>query len=192
MASNRNLLWAVLGVVVLAAVVGWFIIWPNYREAAQVNERITRLEQKIAGQAEQANELNSLSQEVQNSRRRMETELKIVPASPDVADLIRKLSLPVDGANVVDQTFTAGSPMDVSVGAAGSVKAMPLTVELDATFDSVFALLRSAESMNRLLRVASVKVICKRTDDETTDIPVLQASLGLEAIYEPTVPEERR
>lgn len=192
MASNRNLMWSVLGVVVLAAVVGWFIIWPNYREAARVNENVSRLEQKIAGQAERTGELNSLSMEVQNSRRRMETELKIVPASPDVADLIRKLSLPVDGANVVDQTFTAGSPVDITVGAAGSTKSMPLTVDLAATFDSVFALLRSAESMNRLLRVASVKVICKRTDDDTTDIPVLHASLGLEAIYEPTVPEERR
>jgi hypothetical protein len=35
-------------------------------------------------------------------------------------------------------------------------------------------------------------VVCKRNDDKFTDIPVLQASLGLEAIYEPVVSEERR
>jgi hypothetical protein len=192
LASNRNLVWAVIGVLGLAAIVAWLIIWPNYREAAHVKQRIVELERKIAGHGEQTIAITSLSNEVSNARRRMETELKIVPSSPDVADLIRKLSLPVDGANVIDQTFTAGSPVDVNAGEAGSAKAMPLMVELAATFDSVFALLRSAESMNRLLRVASVKVVCKRNDDKFTDIPVLQASLGLEAIYEPVVSEERR
>jgi hypothetical protein len=192
LASNRNLVWAVVGVVALAAIVAWVIIWPNYREAAEVKQRIVELERKIAGHGEQSIAIASLSSEVNNARRRMETELKVMPASPDVADLIRKLSLPVDGANVIDQTFTAGSPVDVNIGDAGSAKAMPLMVELAATFDSVFALLRSAESMDRLLRIASVKVVCKRTDDKITDIPVLQASLGIEAIYEPIVPEERR
>ena len=97
---------------------------------------------------------------------------------------------------------------------------MPLTVDMQATFDSVFALIRNAESMDRLVRVASVRVMCKREftaesaesaektsrksrsafsassavnnplESDRFGSPILKASVGLEAIYEPPAGQE--
>jgi hypothetical protein len=106
-----------------------------------------------------------------------------------MASVIRKLSLPVDKVTVHDQTFTAGTATSAIPGHSEvTTMAMPLTVEMQATFDSVFAMVRAAESMSRLVRVSSVRVLCKREKDE--EPPVLTASVGLEAIFEPEVAEE--
>jgi hypothetical protein len=61
---------------------------------------------------------------------------------------------------------------------------MPVTADMTATFDSVLALVDTAESMNRLVRVASLRMMCKR-DDQKSDVPLLKASVGLEVIYDP-------
>jgi hypothetical protein len=39
--------------------------------------------------------------------------------------------------------------------------------------------------MNRLVRVASVRINCKRDDKKAVEPPIVKASIGLEAIYEP-------
>jgi len=61
--------------------------------------------------------------------------------------------------------------------------AMPLAADMYATFESVMALIDKAESMSRLVRVASLRLLCKR-DDQKTDVPLLNASIGLEAVYD--------
>jgi hypothetical protein len=72
---------------------------------------------------------------------------------------------------------------------------MPVTAELFATFESVLGLIVQAESMERLVRVSSVRVSCQReqqqqmkTTTTTTEIPLLKASIGLEVIYDPAPP----
>jgi hypothetical protein len=45
-------------------------------------------------------------------------------------------------------------------------------------------LIRNAESLERLVRVASVRVLCKR-DEKNPDQSTLKASVGLEAIFIP-------
>jgi Tfp pilus assembly protein PilO len=187
MSMNRSLTMAVLCALAVSAAVGWFVIRPNYREMFALQGRIAELDTKIAGLEENTRAVEQLAGEVEQAQRRMESELKVIPVAPDVADLIRKLSLPVDGVNVVDQTFTAGTSNELDLGEAGTVTCMPLSVDMAATFDSVFALMRASESMSRLLRVSSVKVVCKREakEDRADGVPVLEASLGLQAIYAP-------
>ena len=63
-------------------------------------------------------------------------------------------------------------------------RVQPLTVDMEARFDSIFALLRAAESMDRLLRVSSVKIACERRVAGVQ--PLAKASIVLEAVYEPT------
>jgi hypothetical protein len=57
---------------------------------------------------------------------------------------------------------------------------------MEASFDSVYALLQAAESMRRLVRIASIQMICDRETVEHSDLPFITASVGLEAIYEPS------
>jgi hypothetical protein len=65
--------------------------------------------------------------------------------------------------------------------------ALPVTVEMHAQFESVFALLTAAESMQRLVRIAGVH-LSRGSEPEQLDqegSPVLTATVTLEAIYQP-------
>jgi hypothetical protein len=118
---------------------------------------------------------------------RVDQGLKLVPESADIAGLMRVLSLAVDGNNVRDQMFDAGDPKSAVPGSEISTQVTPLTINMDARFDAVFALLRTAESMDRLLRVASVQVACNRPDDD--DEPFTKATVVLEAVFDPPAAE---
>jgi hypothetical protein len=190
--GSISLLVVVLGCVVL--------VWPARREARRTSAEIVRLERKIESLADAADAVERLTDELAQVRHHAAEQLKGIPDSPDVAGLMRKLSMPVDGRNVLDQTFTAGSAHPAASGDEFSEQAMPLTVDMQASFDSVFALLCASESMDRLVRVASVHLVSARVADqpgsrsvqERPDDRMLMASVGLEVIYEPPITGEDR
>ncbi len=197
MRTTKQLMLGVLGVVAVAALAAVLLIWPNYSEARGVRAQVRELEGRLAGLGDRAQAVLRLAHDVEAARKHVRNDLKVIPEGADVAGLIRKLSYPIDGVTVSDQTFTAGSPADAIVAGTGAgsatsatggatgapPQAMPVTAEMSATFESVLALIDNAESMNRLIRVASVRVMCKR-EDQKTDVPLLKASIGLEVIYD--------
>jgi len=189
MSESRHLLLAVVASLLTLVVGGGLLVWPNHRQTGEIGDEISLLEDKIAGLAAQTEEVERLAGEYSRLKRRIDEQLKAIPQSPDVAGLMRKLSLPVDGTTVMDQTFTAGSPGSAIVGEESAERAMPLTVDMKATFDSVLALIRAVESIDRLIRVASVRMVAER-DETAAEAPLLTASVGLEVIYEPPIDEE--
>ena len=184
MNESRHLLASIaLGVGILL-LGGAILVWPNWRETARVHREIADLQRRVSGLDERTLAVERLATELEEARRHVDDKLKFVPESPDVAGLMRKLSLPVDGVNVLDQTFTAGSPGEAVPNAEFSEEVLPLTVDMDARFDSIIALIRSAELMDRLIRVASVRLVADRADDPIGS-PILTASVGLDVIYDP-------
>ena len=98
---------------------------------------------------------------------------------------------------VADGLFgkAVGRPAAGGVGRAEAVpggeisaRVQPLTVEMVARFDTIFTLMREAESMARLLRIASVSIV---TDNrpEFEDLAVAKASIILEAVFDPSSQE---
>lgn len=166
----------------LAAGVG-LLIWPAYRENHEIHERIDMLTRKAGELDARQVEAAKLEQERDALRDQVHSDLKIIPDAPDIASLIRKLSLPVDGLSVHDQEFVAGQSSAALLAPDEAIQATPLTIELTATFDTVFALLRAVESMDRLVRIASVHMGLERSKDGSMEGGQLTASVGLEAIY---------
>lgn len=189
MSDSKHLMIAVAGGLLVLLLGGALLVWPNYREARAIRQEVVELRGKISGLAGQTGKVEQLADELEAARRRVGEELKLVPETADVAGLMRKLSLPVDGRTVLDQTFTAGNPCDAVPGESFSERALPLTVDMEATFDSVFALICAAERMDRLVRISSVRVAAERPGDGP-DVPMLTASVGLEVVYDPPVVEE--
>ncbi len=218
MNTNRNLGIAAAALAIVVALGVGLFIWPNYREASTLNDQTAQMQQKIEGLASQNSVLEALSDKINDINRHVEKELKTIPETPDLAGLIRTLSQDVDRTVVLDQTFTAGSaseaianlpggPVEAATPTASGVKgapaiaapksptvmAMPLTVDMTAQFAPILALVRTAESVDRLVRVASVRITCKRDEKAvgagaakqsgSSDRPVLAATIGLEAIY---------
>ncbi|UCD74985.1 MAG: type 4a pilus biogenesis protein PilO [Phycisphaerales bacterium] len=189
MLNSKQLLYLVIGLLVAMVVVGGFLAVPAYRQASQLKARTANLQEKIDGLTGQTEELQQLAVALSAMNEQLDSELKTIPCVPDIADLIRKLSLPVDGVTIRDQTFTAGSVGEAVAGKENPARVMPLTIDMVARFDSVFALIQAAESMPRLVRVASVRMEVEHGQEET-DESFLIASVGLEAVYEPDGGEE--
>lgn len=188
MNHQRKMLFAAIGLVLAAALMGAFVIWPNYRTATIVKKQVYELNARIARFGRQTDEKNVLESELGQAENRVNHELKTIPETPDVAALIRKFSQHVDRVRVLDQTFTAGTTGDALIGSKSTVQAMPLTVDMHATFDSVFALVQNAESIDRLVRVSSIRVACKRDEKLPleADLTIVKASILLESIFDPT------
>lgn len=190
MPTSSRIMLGALGLFALV-VVGWLLlVWPAYREAGAVHERVAELRRKSEGAVGQAREIDRLTAELEAVSKRIESEFKVIPDSPNIAGLMRALSLPVDGVTIKDQTFTAGQPKDTAAGAGFPFQALPLTVEMVARFDAVFALLRAAESQEHLVRVSSVNMSASRDDAQA--VPLVTASVRLEAVFEPLRAQEGR
>lgn len=190
MVNSRYIMLAALGLMIVLSLGVGYIIWPNYRQAAVIRRQTADLRAKVDDLSGQTQAVHRLAEDVTRARQRVETTLKPIPETQDMAGLIQKLSQDVDHMRVRDQTFTVGSVGDAIIGGKSSMQAMPLTVDIEATFDSVFALIQNAESIDRLVRIASVRVLCKRDDKQPSNPPIVKASVGLEAIFDPPVPQE--
>ncbi len=185
MSTSRHLLIAVAGLVVIVLLGGAVLVWPSNREAGVVTEQIVRLQKKITALSIRNKQVAQLDREVQEAARRRDAQCKRIPTSPQIADLIGRLSQEVDGVTVRDQRFTAGEPYDATIGVESAVRAAPLTVDMVARFDSVFALIRAVETMDRLVRVALVRLHRPREADDTEDGPLVAATIRLEVVFEP-------
>lgn len=204
MNNDRHLLMSSLAVVGAIALTAFLFVIPNYRQAGAMQQEVIALRDRIAGLETQSKALDELNSEIASVQNVIDTRMKAIPETPDLANVIRSLSQEVDRINVMDQTFTAGSPADAlpdlgknrgpekpkPPGASNepsantqSAFAMPLTVDMEARFEAIFDLIRSAESMQRLIRIASIRMVCKRDDKQASSSPIIKASVGLEAIY---------
>ncbi len=192
MSTSRHLLIAVAGLVVIVLLGGAVLVWPNNREAGVLTEQIVRLQKKITALSIRNKQVAQLDREVKEAARRRDAQCKRIPTSPQIADLIGRLSQEVDGVTVRDQRFTAGEPYDATIGVESAVRAAPLTVDMVARFDSVFALIRAVETMDRLVRVALVRLHRPREALDTEDGPLVAATIRLEVVFEPLQVKETR
>lgn len=187
MQTNKHLATGIAAVGATAALASFLFIIPNYREARDVRTQVADLQSRVGLLSTRTEAVDRLAEELRVATAHAASELKSIPETADIAGLIRKLSDHIDGVNVAEQTFTAGTPAEAIVGGESTAMVMPLTAEMKATFESVIALIDKAESMSRLVRVCSVRLVCKR-DEQKADVPLIQAGIGLEAIYDPQEP----
>jgi len=189
MPSSRHLTIAVLLLVALASLGGLTLVWPCYRDAAEISRQAEVLRRKGEQPLAKAAEIAMLVAEQDALDRRIETEFKLVPKSADLAGLMQALSIPVDRLRVSHQTMLSSDPREAAPGSAKAM-AQPLTVEMQARFDAIFQLLQTIESLPRLLRVSSVSIVCEGGQDQDDARPLVKATVVIDAIHEPA-PEVR-
>jgi Tfp pilus assembly protein PilO len=181
---TRKTILAVGGMVALLVVGVAFLAWPAYRDALQIRSQTQQLLEKSQRLQGDTRVVTRLAERVRNLRTHVERDLKVIPDEPRIAEMMRRLSLPVDGITVRDQTFAAGSPKPASTQHEVPFNAVPVTVELDASFDAIFSLLRATESTPQLIRVHSVHIE-RSAEEGKSQVPSdwLHATLSLEAIH---------
>ncbi len=175
--------WMLIGTFVLAVLVMFCFAVPNYKTATTNVQEAKRLEDRINTLERRQVEVQNLRDEYESLVSQVETDYKKVPAAPDNAQIVQALSLDVDGVHVLDQSFVAGSTTNQKT-TEDSFSVQPLAITMEADFESIFAVIRQAESMGRLVRVSSVRIAQpgRNTDSDPT---ILEAAVGLHAPFNP-------
>ncbi len=180
MTATREL-WMLFGTFVLSVLFVCFFIVPNYQSAEHASTESSLLEARIQQLELRQVEVEKMRVDFQEIKRQVKEECKLVPSSPDMSKIVQNLSLEVDGLKVLDQSFTAGSTSLKAPEFGFSVQ--PLAVTLLADFTSIYSVIQNAESMNRLVKVSSIRLTRKESEQDIAE-PLLEASIGLHAMYD--------
>ena len=169
-----------LGVAMLGSLV---LAMPNYRSAAAHHHEVAELESKVRNLDELTALASELTVMLDDAKARMQHDRRMIPESPGVADLVRRLSISSDRYNVDDQTFTTGRNSLLLKSEQSEIRAsmLPITVEMEGGFDAVFAILQAAETVEQLVRIKDVKI--HRQKKDAIDESSLTATVQLEAVY---------
>ena len=111
--ERTHLIYAMLMGLLIAGIGAGVFAWPAYRHDAEIRASITDLERRARGHDQLLRKEAALRDALDETRERADDEIKVIPDEPDIAGLIRRLSLPVDQRTIHDQTFTAGSAATV-------------------------------------------------------------------------------
>ena len=152
--------WMLIGTFTLAVLVLFCFAMPNYKTATFNAEEANRLEDRI------------------NKLERRQVEV------PNTAQIVQALSLEVDGVHVVDQSFVAGSNTSKASKIEDSFFVQPLAITMESNFNSIFSVIQQAESMNRLIRISSIRISRPERDADHATV-MLKATVGLHAPFDP-------
>ena len=176
--------WMLLGTLVLAVLVTFCFAMPNYKTATTNVEESKRLEDRINKLERRQIEVQNLRDEYESLASQVENVYKKVPASPDTAQIVQALSLEVDGVHVLDQSFVAGTLTKKTAIQEDVFSAQPLAITMEADFNSIFRVIRLAETMGRLIRVSSVRITRPEREADSRSV-TLEAAIGIHASFNP-------
>jgi hypothetical protein len=169
----------------LGAVIG-FVAYPAVRRAEERALECGRLLGRAAQIEAATRERDTLRQRVEDTQRASRTVLRSIPAATDQAALMRMLAV-ATSHDVVTQVINAGEPVPASPSAKSPYHAVPVTVEMVATFPEVMNLLTRAEGSDRLVRVIKLTIEKQPKKDNRReadwDSPFVKANLELDAVY---------
>ncbi|MBT6282865.1 MAG: hypothetical protein HOJ00_05715, partial [Phycisphaerae bacterium] len=106
-ASNER--WMLFGTFILTVLFACFFVLPNYKNAEQATNNAVELEVRIQQLERRQVEVEQMRQDFSSMEARVQEDCKLVPDSPNTSEIVKALSLEVDGYQVLDQSFTAGS-----------------------------------------------------------------------------------
>jgi hypothetical protein len=151
-------------VTAATALATWFGVRPLHLRAADLEDDVVSLHGRIADAAVPEARLDAAKVERDRRRSMLRTEgFDRVPlGSPDLAGVIRRLSLPIDGVRVLDQTFTAGRPGPAASDAPEDWRATPIRVELSGDWTAIRELLALVDDLPAPVR--TTKVVLRRVE----------------------------
>lgn len=167
-------------------VVGAFVAFPVVRKAEARALESGRLLGRAAQISAATRERDALRDRVEAAQTASREVLRRIPSSTDQASLMRMLAVETSG-EVMTQMINAGEIVPASSQPASPFKAVPVTVEMVATFPAVMKLLTNAEGSDRLVRAIRITIEKQPRKDSRRDAdwdsPFVKAVLELDAVY---------
>ena len=176
--------WMLICTFALLVLVLFCFAIPNYKIANNNVQEAKRLEDRINKLERRQIEVSQLREECEQLASEVKSTYKNVPLSPDAAQIVQALSLDVDGMHVLDQSFVAGTLIKKTAVQEDAFSVQPLAITMEADFNSIFRVIRLAETMGRLIRVSSVRITRPEREADSRSV-TLEAAIGLHASFNP-------
>lgn len=147
-----------------AAASALLLLVPALRESEARTAECGRLLSQVSRFDAIAQDRERLRVEVAAMREGASRVLRSIPGGPDQAHLMRMLAVST-GPDMGTQTIVAGDPLPASPRGDAGFRAVPVTVEMKASFERVMEVLSRAEGDRRLVRPIRVEI--SRSQDES-------------------------
>lgn len=167
--SNDRVIQGALLLALSGAMVAWFGIAPLHARAARQQAETADLIARVAESPVPSDRLTPFRAELDRRSQMLSDECPdpLIASKPDLAGVIRRLSLPIDGRRVVDQTFTAERSGPADLGSEIRWNATPIRIELVAAWPAIAEVLHLIETMEIPNRVREFRL--ERDSDPTSE-----------------------
>jgi len=157
----------------------WFGIRPLHSRAGVLEADVDDLRDRIAESSVPEARLDAARTERDRRRSMLEREGfdRMHAGTPDVAGVIRTLSLPIDGLRVLDQTFTAGRAGAAANGGPEGWQATPVRVELVGDWNAIRHLLDLVDGLPGPVRTTTLRL--ERTEFDGASAARLELELDV-------------
>ena len=180
--ASRVSMGACVASIAALASAGAFILHPALGRAEARTEECGRLFARAAELERVTDERDRAQAALDAERDASSRVLRTIPAERDQATLMRLLAVAA-GDGVGTQTVVAGEPLPATPGGAPGLEAMPVTVEMRATYARIMELLDRAESSRRLVRPIRVEIARPARPREGDDPSQVDARIEVDAVY---------
>ncbi len=171
--------WSFGVVVCMTIVMAWFVVLPLWDAGSVAETEATRLARRIAARERLEGELAVRNDACAILERERGSTLRRIPQDPSQAQLMRAMSEPVNGVDLISQTIAAGKSVLAAREGPKSWRAVPVTVAMKSTFETCMRVLRRAEQSDRLVRTLELDL--RRNDGDA--LGVLDVSIVVDAVW---------
>ena len=173
--DRETIAWAIVPGTAAVLVTALFVI-PNYMRALDMQDEAQRLEAVACENISQRNNLQLLERTVGALREECAHRCRPLAEGAEHERLLATITRPTDGTVVREQSIRTGQMTTVDgIAIGGPVQRREVSVEMTASFESVFGVLDAAESVDQLVTPRVVEIVVLHG-------PVEQASMGNPAV----------
>jgi hypothetical protein len=152
-----------------------------------MQDEAQRLEAVSSENITQKNNLQLLERNVASLRDEANRRCRPLAEGTDRDRLLSTITRPTDGTVVREQSIRTGALVQVDGVAIGSpVLRREVTVDMSASFESIFGVLDSAEGVNQLVTPRSVEIVVMNTplEQSASGNAVVRATIVFEEWFE--------
>ena len=173
--DRETIAWAIVPGTAAVLVTALFVI-PNYMRALDMQDEAQRLEAVAGENISQRNNLQLLEKNVGALREECARRCRPLAEGAEHDRLLATITRPTDGTVVREQSIRTGQVTTVDgIAIGGPVQRREVSVEMTASFESVFGVLDAAESVDQLVTPRIVEIVVLHG-------PVEQAAMGNQAV----------
>ena len=192
--DRETIAWAIVPGTAAVLVTALFVI-PNYMRALDMQDEAQRLEAVAGENISQRNNLQLLERNVGALREECARRCRPLAEGAEHERLLATITRPTDGTVVREQSILTGQMTTVDgIAIGGPVQRREVSVEMTASFESVFGVLDAAESVDQLVtpRVVEIVVLHGPVEQASVGNPAVRATMTFDEWFEAPKAADRK